>query len=264
MQMKALALDFDGVISDSVAEAFVVALRTFGELRRDTERVTEADRLFAGGRAAVLRHPLYPAFLELMPLGNRAEDFAVLLMLAERGHAQLDQADYDRQRGALDPGFLDAFHSLFYEQRRQLSDRDRAAWLGLLGPYRDFVEVIRRHAQSVTLALATAKDRRSVEILLSHYGIDDLFPSDRILDKETGVDKRSHLTALAERLALEPSEITFIDDKLNHLESVSQLGVRCGLAAWGYNGARERHQARERGYLVCELTHVEDQLFPSE
>ena len=31
--MRLLALDFDGVISDSAPEAFVVALRTFCELR---------------------------------------------------------------------------------------------------------------------------------------------------------------------------------------------------------------------------------------
>lgn len=262
MKMKALALDFDGVISDSVAESFVCALRTLGELQCDAALLSQADALFDAGRAAVLQHPRYAGFLELMPLGNRAEDFAVLLLLATRGVERLDQSEYDHHRDALEPGFLDEFHTLFYEQRRMLSEKDRRAWLALLGPYPEFIRILRRHSDRVTLALATAKDSRSVAILLEHYGIADLFPADRILDKETGADKRAHLNALSERLALEPGEITFIDDKLNHLESVSQLGVRCGLAAWGYNGERERRLASELGHLVCEIAHVEDQLFP--
>ena len=65
----------------------------------------------------------------------------------------------------------------------------------------------------------------------------------------------------AARLGVAPAEITFIDDKVNHLDAVSELGVRCALAAWGYNGARERELARERGYLVCTLGDVEATLF---
>ena len=38
-----------------------------------------------------------------------------------------------------------------------------------------------------------------------------------------------------------------MDDKVNHLEAVAPLGVRCALAAWGYNGAREQDRAREAG-----------------
>jgi hypothetical protein len=53
-----------------------------------------------------------------------------------------------------------------------------------------------------------------------------------------------------------------VDDKLNHLEAVAPLGVRCALAAWGYNGPREHAAAAERGFLVCTLEDVEGKLFP--
>ncbi len=52
-----------------------------------------------------------------------------------------------------------------------------------------------------------------------------------------------------------------MDDKVNHLESVAPLGVRCGLAAWGYNGPREHRRALECGYQVLTLEDAEDQLF---
>ena len=55
--------------------------------------------------------------------------------------------------------------------------------------------------------------------------------------------------------------MTFVDDKANHLEDVATLGVRCCLAAWGYNGPREHALARSRGHLVCSLDDVEAELF---
>ena len=73
--------------------------------------------------------------------------------------------------------------------------------------------------------------------------------------------KRAHLIALAELLGTDFGDMTFVDDKVNHLEAVAGLGVRCALAAWGYNGPQEYALARERGFLVCELSDVERVLF---
>ena len=56
-------------------------------------------------------------------------------------------------------------------------------------------------------------------------------------------------------------EVLFIDDKVKHLHDVSRLGVRCGLAAWGYNGHREVEEARRFGHRVFRLNDVERQVF---
>jgi hypothetical protein len=97
--------------------------------------------------------------------------------------------------------------------------------------------------------------------LLVDYGIADLFPDELVLDKETGITKAAHLEHLHRTLGLPFSELTFIDDKVSHLDAVARLGVRCALAAWGYNGPREHRLARERGYLVCSLEDAEARLF---
>ena len=75
------------------------------------------------------------------------------------------------------------------------------------------------------------------------------------------MSKAAHLERLRADVGCEFSEITFIDDKVNHLDRVAFLGVRCALAAWGYNGPREFEVARSRGYRVCTLSDVEAQLF---
>jgi phosphoglycolate phosphatase-like HAD superfamily hydrolase len=138
---------------------------------------------------------------------------------------------------------------------------DPRGWRGLMRPYDSFRRALRRRAGEVEYAIATSKDRDSVDLMLKEYGLSDLFPSRLIMDKESGERKTGHLEQLREALKLEFPEMTFVDDKVNHLDAVAPLGVRCALAAWGYNGRREHELAAERGYLVCRLEDVERQLF---
>ena len=86
--MTILALDFDGVIFDSSREVFVVGLRAWDGLMPGS---TVAD-----GHPLTDHHgrppehgfdddPLFHAFAQLTPLGNRAEDFGVALKILEAG-----------------------------------------------------------------------------------------------------------------------------------------------------------------------------------
>ena len=262
--MRVLALDFDGVISDSAPEAFAVSLRTIAALCPDSPLAAHARALegrAAPSPAAVRAAPLYAAFLEAMPLGNRAEDYAVILRALEERRPLLDQASYDAFRDSFDPAWLARFHERFYTVRDALAAADSEGWAALMPPYPALLAVLRRRAGDAALAIATAKDRRSVRALLSRYGIDGLFSAERILDKEAGRSKTAHLEALQARTGVPFPEITFVDDKVNHLDFAAPLGVRCALAAWGYNGEREIRHARARGYLVCTLEDVEERLF---
>ncbi len=263
--MKLLALDFDGVIADSAPEAFWVALRTFAALRPETRLAAGRAALLAERQApspgAVAEDPLYAPFLALMPLGNRAEDFGVALLALEGGAALPDQPRYDAFRARQSGSWLRDYHDRFYRIREELCAADPRGWHALTAPYAPFLDLLRRRAGDALLAIATAKDRRSVAALLSSYGIGHLFPERRILDKETGVSKVEHLVHLQRAEGVPFSEITFLDDKVNHLDRVRSLGVRCGLASWGYNGPREVQAARARGYLVCALADAEALLF---
>lgn len=247
--MKLLVLDFDGVLSDSARESFEVALRTYRALgNKEAFRGWDADAL-------------YRDFVELMPLGNRSEDFAIALVALERGVSLPDQAAYDRFRGGLDEGRLRVFHNGFYRQRALFAAEAPEHWHALMAPYPGFLDLLRQRSALCPYAIATAKDRRSVLTLLDRYGVADLFPKDRVLDKETGVSKVEHHRWLARHTGVPYEEMVFIDDKVNHLDAVGRLGVRCVLAAWGYNGQREQHLASAAGHRVCGLETIEAALF---
>lgn len=263
--MKILALDFDGVISDSAPECFWVSLRTLLRLRpaaHDREKLALWGELEeARVRGAVCADPLYRGFLELMPLGNRAEDFGVALLALEAGLSLTDQAAYDRYFASLDPAFAADFHALFYRERDAFRAEDPERWGQLMRPYGDFIQFLRRRADRAEYVITTAKDGASVALLIDSYQIADLFGAGRVFDKETGRDKRAHLRAVREQFGADFADITFIDDKANHLIAAGELGVRCLLAAWGYNGPREHALARKNGIEVCELHQLESLVF---
>ncbi len=262
--MRLLALDFDGVICDSAPEVFTIAVRTYLGLVSGSSLAHLGERLSgerAPAPAEVGSSEAYAAFLDILPLGNRAEDFGVALAAIDAGKRVRDQADYDALRAQRDPEWLRAYHERFYQHRRALAETDPAGWSRLMRPYAPFLEVLRRRRADVDLAIATAKDRWSVRVLLESFGAADLFPEDRVLDKETGENKCAHLEQLQRLGGLDFEEMTFMDDKVNHLDAVAHLGVRCALARWGYNGDREAALARERGYLLCSLEDAESLLF---
>jgi phosphoglycolate phosphatase-like HAD superfamily hydrolase len=261
--VKLLALDFDGVICDSAPETFWTGLRTYLALQPGS-RFCESAAQLEPEPEAIRTHPLYAPFVDLMPLGNRAEDFGVVFAVLDSGAACPDQRAYDEFRAGLAPDWLARFHEHFYRERHALLASDPEAWHALMSPYPEFVSLLRRRAGDALFGIATAKDRESVRALLSRYGVIDLFREDLVLDKQAGVSKRAHLEHLAVRSGVAGGEITFVDDKVNHLTVAAALGVRCALATWGYNSAREAAFARERGFLVCSLRDFEAQIFSPE
>lgn len=249
--MKALVLDFDGVLFDSARESFAVSRRTYLELRPESSL------------AARDEEKLYRDYLELMPLGNGAADYGAVLTMLEQGRFPRSQEEYGAFRDEQEAPWLARYRDRFYEVRHEWAGREPETWRALMPPYAEFVAMLRRRKGEVRYAIATAKDRPSVDALLATHSLTDLFSGDLIVDGSAGRDKSVHLDTLRRRLDLPAAALTFVDDKVTHLDSASSLGVRGALAAWGFNGTREHDIARARGHLVCSLENAEAMLFES-
>jgi phosphoglycolate phosphatase-like HAD superfamily hydrolase len=265
--MHVLALDFDGVLCDSSREVFVVAVDTYTDLAPESNLVEHLQHLredAAAGGTDYRDAEIYDRFRDLLPLGNRAEDFGVSLRAAENGADISDQEDYDAFYQSIGRDWLERFHSRFYECRERLRSADVRAWRKLHLPFPGFADILRRHLDRTRPAVATAKDARSVELLLDELGFAGVFEREMILDKETGIEKTRHLRVLRERTGVEYSAITFVDDKVNHLAKVAELGVRGVLAGWGFNTGREHDLARDLGFEVAELATADSVLFKGE
>jgi phosphoglycolate phosphatase-like HAD superfamily hydrolase len=265
--MHVLALDFDGVICDSSREVFVVAVDTYADLSPGSRLVEHLQPLrenAAAGGGEYRDAEIYTQFCDLLPLGNRAEDFGVSLRAVDDRLTITDQDDYDTFYQSIGHQWLNRFHARFYECRERLRVDDVRAWRMLHLPFPGFADILRRHMDHTRPAVATAKDSRSVELLLDDLGFGGVFEKEMILDKEIGVEKSRLLQVLRERTGVDFSDITFVDDKVNHLVKVAELGVRCVLAGWGFNTDREHDLARKLGFEVAALATADEVLFKGE
>jgi phosphoglycolate phosphatase-like HAD superfamily hydrolase len=213
------------------------------------------------GALTLASDSLAARFFDLLPLGNRAEDFGVAFEAIERAAEIVDQDSYDTFFATLESSWLEAFHRQFYEHREALRTADRERWIALHLPYTGLAQALGHSPPETTLAIATAKDRRSVEVLLEPLDLAGVIDPSWILDKETGVEKTVHLARLRDLLETDYKNITFIDDKVNHLRRVAPLGVQPVLAGWGFNTAREHRIARDLGYEIATPETVGEVLF---
>ena len=181
--MKVLALDFDGVVCDSVRECFATALAAYEAMTPDSPLIGRIRSRCGEGRwhsLDLMGDPVAASFENMMPLGNRAEDFGISLAASENFLELMDQSAYDTFAATVDPAWIDAFHAEFYEQRAAARAFDHHGWLDLHAPYPFFSEILRRRSVDTTVALATAKDRRSAGILLEHLGLGGIVAPGRV------------------------------------------------------------------------------------
>lgn len=251
-----LVLDFDGVICNSIHDSFATSLTTYihfcpnHNLQLKTPLVSNAVFEFEEDHPEIFR-----AFLELIPLANAAEDYCVLLSAIEKnlvGTIQ-NQTDFDRYKETFLSDQLKGFHDSFYQIRSQMRQKTLDQWLKLLPSFPKIPESIHLLSQKMILAIATSKDRTSVELLLNRYGILDDFKSENILDKDFSTSKQHHLIHFQKQHHVPFSRIHFVDDKISHLQSVKYLGVHNYLACWGFNAEREQKLARGEGFTLLQI-----------
>lgn len=231
---RVLALDFDGVIWDSVGECFVMARRVY----------TEMTGLPCTGLEAAFRRGRW--------LVRTGGDFLLVLQLAmadpDGDLTHFPKAEFERlQREKA--AETQAFAAEFYALRDKTRDEHWKEWLSFQQPYPLFMQQFEGLSKFFDqIVVCTTKDTKSAQALLASAGLD--LP---IYGKELAVHKGDQIKALCEQHQVEPSQIFFIDDLVENLDQVRPTGAACGLAAWGYNTSAERQRAVAEGYPVLEV-----------
>ena len=234
---RVLALDFDGVLWDSVGECFVMARRAYQNLY--------------GLPCADLEAP----FRKGRWLVRTGGDFLLVLRLAMADpdgdlttYPKEQFAQLQRDKAAECHDFAQEFYSL----REDCRDHHWSEWLSYQQPYPLFLQQLEslRELFSETV-VCTTKDSESARQLLESAGL--VFP---IFGRELATDKSEQIQALCQQFEVTPEQVFFLDDLIENLDQVRPSGAGCGLAAWGYNTPAERERARQAGYPVLDVFSV--------
>lgn len=256
-----LVFDFDGVICNSIHDSFLTALNSYIQISPDhglpLDRSLNPDNvlLFEQNHG-----DFFKQFSQLMPLGNFAEDYFVVIRILEekKSEEMKNQSHFDKFKRSISREKLATYQTIFYETRQRMQEEDPDSWASLLPPFPGITESIRSLSRRFVCCIATSKDHQSVDILIRKYGINNCFQPENILDKDFAESKRDHLLRFHQEHDVSYKNIMFIDDKVSHLMKVKDLGIQAYLALWGFNTEREHEIAREQGFHLLHLEELND------
>jgi phosphoglycolate phosphatase-like HAD superfamily hydrolase len=234
---RILALDFDGVICNSVYEGLLSAWRVSRDLWG----------LLGDGPSPEVR----ASYARLRPALEIGWEFPVMLRavldgIPEEALARDFQAKWCQQ--ILDTYRLDRkdLTRRFDATRDAWIATDLDSWLGVQHFYEGIADRLRAAISGSTqVFVITTKEGKYAQLLLARNGVS--LPLDRVWGKERARPKAELLKTLHRDQGVAYRDIWFVEDRLKTLHTVEQqpdlVEVGLFLATWGYNTPAERAES---------------------
>ncbi|MBN1560330.1 HAD family hydrolase [candidate division KSB1 bacterium] len=237
-----LALDFDGVIADSIQECLVSghnAYCTFSNRGEPVERFEELDPSWAA-EARRMRNFI-----------RHGEDYLYIAHALAKDITIEEQQDFDnflKEHQDLRRKFFD----LMTMQRISFSATRPEQWAALNPLYHGMRQFLANYAKKENLYIITTKKLLFVFKILTAYNIKLI--DENIRDTSDGVTKRHLIEEILADRKVRPDQFYFIDDQVDTLIRVKPTGVHAMLAGWGYNNPQQRELARRQDISVLTLS----------
>lgn len=240
-----LALDFDGVISDSILECQVTAYNAYAkylnaeETRLDIEKFSEAE---------------LAAFRESRVFIRRGEDYVYLLQAAAEKLKFRSQEQFDHYL-LKNESVREHYRTLFYGQRQELQKKDPSHWLALNPLYPGIKSFLKHLPDPSSMYIVTTKDLESVKLILKSHDI--TLSQENMFQATQTYRKPQILQEIIKKKGLRADQLHFFDDHAHTLIEVKvNTDVNCYCAGWGYNSRNQRALVKERGIPVYSLDNL--------
>jgi len=253
--LKILALDFDGVIVDSVMDSLFVGHNAYLRLYGPGEKKYFGGELFTfeNWEETKKQHQEEIKYYRtLRPYIRGATDYGLIQKLIEENKFVKNQEEFDNYRKAVKFDF-EAYEQEFYKERERLQNIDYRAWFNLEPPYPKVIEGIKKLLEEETkIVIATSNSREAIARTFTPEYFGFTIEPEGILDKRYGEDKSEQMKQIVKLYNVKFEEIYFVDDQLNHLIQTRPLGVKVLLAGWSYATDIQKEEAQKQDILVIE------------
>jgi phosphoglycolate phosphatase-like HAD superfamily hydrolase len=220
--IKYILWDFDGVLVNSMEECLVNSYNAYIQYEGESLIDRPIFKVPAVNRAHFLNYRKF-----VRPAG----EYYLL-------HKSLDEkADIHKFQGFeayahLNEGDVRSFQKIFFEKREEIRSNNLDQWLNLHHLYLHIADAWRALKQDFSFLIVSNKDRKSIELLLDHFGLRSMV--DEIFGSDFSNDKRLIIQHIIDTKNISPGNILFIDDHFGHLADVKELGIHLGFANWGF------------------------------
>lgn len=223
--IRLLALDFDGVIVDSVLECAVVAYNGYHAFQGSGSRIKSPQEIPV---------EMLSKFRSTRPYIRSGEDYLYLFQALDEGITIVTQAEFDKYHDShLDR--KESYYQLFYAEREALIISDYENWIALNPLYNGMVDFLQSLKPELLLQIVSTKVSRYISEILDYNGIK--LDSEQIHQAGRSLSKTDIVKRLLQENQLSPGQMVFVDDHPDTVRKVSVTDVVCFLAGWGYNTA---------------------------
>ena len=234
-----LALDFDGVVVDSIKECLVSGYNAYANFhgRTNIERYEELNNEWAA-KARHMRNYI-----------RNGEDYVFIAHALAYNVPIQQQSDFDafvaRHRD-----LRESFLEHMINQRLTFSAAHPQAWVALNPLYAGMKEFLQHYPNKENLYIITTKKLVFVHKILAANNISLIDANVR--DTSDG-SKRHIIEEILRGRCVDPQDFNFIDDQIDTLMQVHPSNINTALAAWGYNNEQQIEKAQTEGIAVLEL-----------
>ena len=253
--MKILALDFDGVIVDSVLDSLFIGHNAYLRLCGQGKKKNFGGELFTFENWEEIKKHYQKEikyYRTLRPYIRGATDYGLIQKLMEEKKFIKTQEEFDNYRETIKVDF-ESYEKEFYQERERLQKIDYRAWFNLEPPYPKIIEGMKKLLEEGTkIVIATSNRRKAIarSFTPEYFGF-NIDPED-ILDKRYGEDKSEQMRQIVKLYKVKFEEIYFVDDQVSHLIQTTPLGVKVFLAGWSYATAVQKEEALKRNIPLIE------------
>ena len=227
-------LDFDGVVVDSIEECYVVSRETYYGYAKFPYDEVSYRRSFYQFRGLV-RPPH-----EYMSLHHALEQ-------ACNGNTDTIEKLFHNSIQIIDADIKKSFEEKLFFTRSIYKDHSFANWIEM-NPLTDFGKTL-VGKDNLNIYIVTTKNKEAAEAILNHY---DISVSGIYANSE--IKSEGSKGKLISRVMNSSNEeqALFVDDAVEHLDTVDDKRVKCCFADWGYgknNGYQVFHQETWADYI---------------
>jgi len=253
--MKILAVDFDGVISDSALKSLFVSHNAYCSYYDSKVSKNFGGQLFTFENWDSIKKEYREVIAYYYRLRSYIElsgDFYVIIKIIEDKIDIKDQKEFIIYRNQLQFDYH-SFRELFFEEKEKWQQVSFDRWYFLSPVFHKVVKGIQqfqREGQKVVIATSNLGEAIHRAFQPQYIGfridIEDIF------DKNFGKHKAEHMQAIGRKYHIKLEDIYFIDDQLSYLIGTNKLGVNVFLAGWGYCTEEQKILAKENDIPVIE------------
>jgi len=240
---KILALDFDGVICNSIDECLLVSYYAYTNTSDLSFDFSEINSNYK------------KQFRKYRYLVGPAHQFYYLWEIIINNNENIPEIfNKINSNKKLEEGFSNKFYTI----RKELINDNYQRWIRLNPFYDDLFLILKENIDLNDLYIVTSKDLISVNKLLISNSI--YIDIEHIFSRELSFSKVKLFKLLNDKYQIPYNNIIFVDDKISHLIEVKSLGVHCYLSMWGYIGPESVEIANYNNISTILLSDLSDKL----